>query len=194
MQFDLGNDLLDLVKKVEKIQDMQRNDRRIPSWENSRFEPIRDLQIDSRGYVGEVFVQNCLNQIGYRTQRDEKTSLVEKGYDILVEGHFKIEVKLATRGSSNQTFQHENLKQERDYDAIILVDVAPNKIYMTCGRKTDLPFRVQNNKFTLRKKKMHLRSKGEFKWDLTIQDVQKRELKTLDDFERIFDAMYHTAK
>ena len=65
---------------------------------------------------------------------------------------------------------------------------------MTCGRKTDLPFRVQNNKFTLRKKKMHLRSKGEFKWDLTIQDVQKRELKTLDDFERIFDAMYHTAK
>ncbi len=142
--------------------------------------------------MGEVFVQNCLNRIGYRTQRDEKTSLVEKGYDILVDGHFKVEVKLATRGRTNQTFQHENLKQERDYDAIVLIDVAPTKVYMTCGRKTDLPFRVKNNKFTVNKKKMHLRPKGEFMWDLTVQDVQNKELKTLDDFDRIFNAMYHT--
>ena len=111
-------------------------------------------------------------------------------YDILVEGHFKVEVKLATRGKMNPTFQHENLKQERDCDAIVLIDVAPDKIYMTCGRKIDLPFRIANDKFTVTRKKMHLRPKGEFKWDLHLRDVKNREIKTIDDFKRIFNAAY----
>lgn len=194
MQYDPGDDLLNLVDEVKRSQRKRVNPNSIPSWENSRYKPIRDLEIDSRGFVGERFVQNCLNQIGYRTQRDEKTSLEEKGYDILVDGHFKLEVKLATRGRTNPTFQHENLKQERDYDAIILIDVAPDKIYMTCGRKKELPFRVKSSKFTVTKKKMHLRPKGEFKWDLHVQDVQRREVKTIDDFERIFNAMYLTSE
>ena len=193
MQYDPGDDLLNLVDEVKKSQRERVNSRRIPSWENSRYQPIRELEIDSRGFVGERFVQNCLNQIGYRTQRDEKTSLEEKGYDILVDGHFKLEVKLATRGRIQATFQHENLKQERDYDAITLIHVAPDKIYMTCGRKRDLPFRVKSTKFTVNKKKMHLRAKGEFKWDLHVQDVQRREVKTIHDFERIFNAMYLTS-
>ena len=84
MQSDPGEDLLNLVDKVVTNQKKLKINRNLPPWENSRFELIRDLQIDLRGYVGEIFVQNCLKKIGYQTQRDEKTSLEEKGYDMVI--------------------------------------------------------------------------------------------------------------
>ena len=189
MHDNLVSELLAIIKKVQQTQKV--DNLGLPSWDGSRLEEIRNLQIDVRGMVGELFVARCLSAIGYKTRRDEKTRSIEKGYDILVDGHFKVEVKTATRGKNSQMFQHENLSQERDYDAIILLDIAPEQLFMTCGRISDLPFRVASKKFTKTKKKMHLRNKGgAYKWDFSIEDVKNREIKTLDDFRRLFDSVY----
>ena len=171
----------------EAIEEVKAK-RKKTDWDSSTFEVIKEFEIDNRGMTGEIFTEKNLKSLGYEVERDENPGGDEKEYDILLNGKIKIEVKTATRGANDKTFQHEGLHPDRDFDILILIDVAPNNIYVTCVKKKDLPFDIPNNNFSKRNKKMHKRKSGVYKWDLNIKDIEEREVKTLEDFKRIFEA------
>ena len=157
-------------------------------WSGSLHATMMDLEIDCRGEVGENFLAESLTLLGHEVRIDRTTDASSKPWDLLVDGRVMLEVKTATQGKTH-TFQHESISIERGYDALVLVDIAPDDVYLTCAPKTDIPFRKKNSLWTVREKKMHLRHDGRGKWDLNLKDVEPRRIVTLDDVRAQYDLM-----
>ena len=156
-------------------------------WAGGFFQEMRKLQPDLRGEVGEEFIADVLAQAGYSVEVNRETDPTRKHWDVRVSGTIKLEVKTATLGADGRTFQHENFEKDRDYDAVVLVDVAPNDLYLTVAPKDTLPFTRQNDNWTRNPKQMHRRRHGiAYKWDLHLRDVESRKVETLDDIKQMF--------
>lgn len=178
-----------LLQKIMEQHAKRSRDRGV--WaEGGMFRAIRDVQIDNRGEVGEEFVASALSAMGYSTKRNNETDPAKKHWDVLVEDEYKLEVKTASVGSDGKSFQHENLEKDRDYHAVVLVDISPNSVYLTVAPKASLPFTRKNANWTVKPKKMHRRRKSsDYKWDLTLADVEERKIETLDDMEKMFSSV-----
>lgn len=161
------------------------------AWKNSRFLGMRHIQIDSRGEVGEVFMRDVLKSLGHHVEVDRTTDPTEKHWDLKVDGSVTLEVKTATMGAGKRPmFQHEHVLKDKKYDGLALVDIAPNDIYLTMAPKDTLPFLKENNIWTRNPKKMHRRMHGvEYKWDLSLKDVEGRKIETLDDIRRAYEKL-----
>lgn len=154
-------------------------------WQNSPFQDIKNLEISRRGDVGEDFVRRVLEQLGYKvTDNPSKND----DWDLKVNDKIKLEIKTATLG--NNKFQHDNIREKRDFNALILIGIAPNDIYLTCAAKSTLPWDKKAKKWTKRSKKMHYRKdKGEYKWELSLADVKNRKINSVEDFRIAFENM-----
>ena len=147
-------------------------------WLDGEFAKIRQLQADSRGAAGEDFVVALLTAAGKKIQHTGRTDPQNKQWDIVADG-IRLEVKLATMGASNPTFQHEHLEKDRQYDGIVFVDIAPDDIYITCVAKCDMDW-----------SKLHRRRHGiEYKWDWSRSAIQNNKMTTLADFVAAYDKM-----
>lgn len=181
-----------IFTKVMKNSPPERGD-----WDDGEYSDIKDYEIDLRGKIGELFLADCLERLGYGVVHNDVTDRTKKHWDLRVKDGNKsidIEVKLATMGTSG-TFQYEGFEKDRSYDAAILIAVAPNEIFITCATKDHLPFNSASDIFTLRKKKMHRRGHGiQYKWTLSFKDVESREIASLEDFQFHFEAMIKAIK
>ena len=156
-------------------------------WIGGYFKAIQDLAIDLRGELGESYIADLLIKLGHGVEMARQTDRSDKHWDIRVNGKIDLEIKTATIGKKGKTFQHENIEKERRYDAIVLLDIAPDNIYLTVAPKNTLPYATPNNNWTLNPKKMHRRAHGiQYKWDLHLNDVKERRVETLDDVRRQF--------
>ena len=157
------------------------------------FEGITRLEIDARGRVGERFVSRLLQDRGDSVVQNDQTNPQGKQWDIKVSlpdgTEITAEVKTATMGKGKTpTFQHENLPRNRKCDILVLIDVAPNAVYGTVALLSELPWEEKGSQWTARPKKMHLRRDGQtYKWDLTVRDVQDREISTPAKFHTMWD-------
>lgn len=137
-------------------------------WMGSHFEYLSRLSNDSGGKVGERFINGfCkVNNIPceYKTKNKNNSS-----YDIIINGK-KVEIKTATFGKS-RTFQHENLRNNGDYEYILFVDVLPDYYYVSILPKFDL-----SQKSELLNRTPHLR-KGTT--DVYKLDFTEKTLKNL---------------
>ncbi len=177
---DINETLLGIVRQA--IAEKNRK-----KWKSCFFAPIQQLTADGKGTVGERFVAEMLRKLGHDVEHNQSTDRTKKGYDIMVDGKIKLEVKLATLGNHSNTFQHESIERNRDYDAIVFIDVGPDDVYITCAKKEDLPFSSKSCKFTVKPKMMHKRDTGSlYKWDFSLKDVENRRVRTLNDFSKIF--------
>lgn len=159
-------------------------------WAGSAHSTMMDLEIDSRGEVGETFLADALIQLGHEVEVDRTTDAGSKPWDLRVDGNVLIEVKTATLGKSNAIFQHERIIQGRGWDALALVDIAPDDVYLTLAAKQTIPFRRAAQVWTKHPKKLHLRGGGgDYKWDLTLNDVANRRLAALGDIEEHYQAL-----
>lgn len=159
------------------------------AWDEGEFVKIRKLQLDNRGEVGEKFIAEALVAIGHKAEISPITDPAKKHWDVLVDGTIKLEVKTATLGS-NKVFQHENIEKERDFDAIVLLDIAPNEIYITFAAKSTLPWTQPNNNWTKTSRRMHRRrSSAVYKWDLKLTDVLHRQIKSIEDIREAYNNM-----
>ena len=176
--------LLKIIKQRAKRLQKKKN-----VWTaGSKFNAIRTLQMDNRGEVGEEFVATVLSVLGYETKYNNETNPTKKHWDILVGGKIKLEVKTASLGQDGKMFQHEEFEKDRNYDAVVLVDIAPNDLYLTVAPKDTLPFVQANDNWTINQKKMHRRRKGiSYKWDLSLKDVESRKIETPEDVKRMFN-------
>ena len=147
------------------------------------------LEIDSRGEVGENFLPQALKQTGHTVQIDRQANPQEKCWDIKVNEKIMIEIKTATQGKKTKTFQHERIMVERPWHALALLDIAPEDIYLTLAPKNTIPVRKKNNIWTVNEKKVHMRRSGEIKWDFSLKDVHLRKVSSIDDIERKYQEM-----
>lgn len=147
---------------------------------------MRRLQIDRRGKVGELYVKFLLEEIGRECVHDFNTKDREnKQWDIRVpENNMCIEVKTATLTASNGSFQHEDIERSRNWNGLILLDVAPNKLYITCEAKSQIDW----NKFHFRPA-----TEDKYKYTLNIKNLDNNELNTIEDFRRHYEAMVAVA-
>lgn len=158
-------------------------------WDEGPFIGIRRLQPDNRGEVGERFLCRLFQDLGYEVELSQVTDPTKKHWDLRIDGATKLEVKTATLGST-RTFQHENLEKDRDFDGVVLLDVAPDSIYLTFAAKASIPWTSANDRWSRNPKKLHRRRQGiAYKWDLSLQDVEDRRVETIEDVRRGFEAM-----
>lgn len=156
-------------------------------WYSSPFYSMRTLQIDQRGAVGERICVAILRECGYEVDYEADVTRHHKDYDLLCQG-MRIEVKTATRGVKSGTFQHENILRNAHWDGIILLDIAPNNIYVACRLNSEVPWGERDPLWG----RCHRRKDSVFyKWDLTVKRHQAldTEVKDIDDFQQCFDAM-----
>ena len=180
----------ELLKSIidEKVAEAQEQD--VWQQRNTQFTPIKDLSVDTRGAVGEEFVEQLLTKMGHSVERNKITDRTNKHWDLRVNNKITLEVKTATIGKEGRTFQHENIERDRDYNALVLLDIAPNAIYLTVAKKDLLPFSRPNDHFTTTPKNMHRRAHGIlYKWDLNLRDVEDRCIENMEDAEKLFSSI-----
>lgn len=154
-------------------------------WKGSPFYDIKNLEISRRGDVGEDFVRRVLEQLDHEVEGNPSK---DADWDLMVDGKIRLEIKTATLG--NKKFQHDNIRKNREFDAVILIGIAPNCIYLTCVAKSKLPWNRKAKKWTKKPKKMHYRKdKKEYKWELSLKDVENRKIKSVKDFDLAFKIM-----
>ena len=171
---------------ADRIKQKVRAFREGDVWIAGRFKEIKALSTDSRGELGEDFLAELFEQLGHEVTQTKVTDRTQKHWDILLDGRLKLEVKTATLGKEGRMFQHENIERDRNFDILVLLDIAPDAIYLTLAPKKTLPFNERNSNWTKNPKKMHRRATGiHYKWDLSLRDVEDRKVESLDDLKRL---------
>lgn len=153
-------------------------------WTNSLFEGLRRLQIDRRGAVGEEFIVYLLERIGKTPKRSPSLDREKKQWDIEVSrDKVKLEIKTATLTVKANTFQHESIEKDRQWNGLILLDIAPNDIYISCLAKKTIAWKNAPG--------MHRRAQSiAYKYTLKLKDLeQNNKLKTFSDFRHHYNKM-----
>lgn len=155
------NDLLtDLVAAALR----DRKDRH--GWDTGTFADLLKLSIDRRGRVGEELIATALHKGGVQgVTRAGGKDRRKKQWDIRT-ADMTIEVKTATLGRNASTFQHERIEKNRQWDALVLLDIAPNDVYLSWTTHGSLDWR-----------NMHRRDpEGYHKKDLRLSDLESGNL------------------
>lgn len=158
-----------LLKSLIKSTISERADKH--GWEAGMFSQILKLSPDQRGEIGEALLERLLNDGGVTgVTREGALDRTLKHWDIRTDD-MDIEVKTATLGRNANTFQHEHLEHDRNYHAIVLIDIAPNDIYMTWSAKQDIPWRRLHRRAT---------STG-YKWDTKLSELESSKVTSHED-------------
>lgn len=157
--------ILAKIKELKNRKPPQKFD-----FNDSLYEDIKFLQIDDRGQLGEEIAVDILRDFGCEVEYDKSATSETKGWDLISNG-IKIEVKFATITINSGQFQHENLHSQRDFDAILFIDIAPNEIYLTAVYKKDILW-----------KKLHRRPNGDYKCDFTISHIQENKIPRFEKY------------
>lgn len=172
------------------------------------YEALRAEQPNDRGIIGELFVQQVLNALGYDvTQNTSKGGKLgnRQGYDLAVrksdtnDNEQRYEVKTATQdsGDSSKDFQHGRIWKTQAYNGIILLDVAQKHIFFYALRYDDIPFDVDPPDAPYRK--MVKRDNG-YSWSFTPKiyeqlsqrDERRYDVVTVEDVGQIFGPIYES--
>ena len=145
-------------------------------WAQGQFSQIVSVEKGLRGEVGEDFVVKMLQFVGYsdaekitgRSSRLQTTG----AFDILA-NEKRIEVKTASE-DIHGNFQFNGIKYNgaTPYDLLILVGIAPDKVFFRICKKGDIP---QNLPM------MAKNTPGTHKWTLTSKKTSDK-MHTMEDF------------
>ena len=186
---DLTDVLAALIK--EHAERVSRKD----VWNSGKFKDIKTVSNDTRGEMGESFIAEILKQFGLEVEHSKGADRTEKHWDLRVNGKVTLEIKTATIDKNGRMFQHENIEKDRNYDYLVLLDIAPDAIYLTVAPKGSLPFKEKSSTWTVNPKAMHRRAHGiQYKWDLNLNDVKNRKIKTLKDAQLMLHDVIEQSK
>ena len=159
------------------------------NWDDSPLAEFLRVEIDTRGTVGELLAVKLLEKGGREPVYNEGATDEDKHWDFMCDG-LTYEVKTASLGKDGSSFQHENIFKTRLYDGLILVDIAPDEIYISLWARKAIPW-----------EKLHSRKDGAYyKWDTSLTAlsrlnsghapnqfcVRKNAIRTVADFMRRF--------
>lgn len=156
---------------------IQNQQKKKLNWStNSTYEPLRTMSsIDDKGDVGEMLLNEVLKN-KFDVVWEKAITRKEKDWDILVDG-IKIEVKTATMGNSSIMFQHEKFFKNRKYDVIAFLDFAPDELYVTLAKKSDIIW-----------EKLHKRTVDgvpttEYKFDFSLKNIKEMKIDKLKRYK-----------
>ncbi len=171
----------DILNKIEEILNRKSNQKF--DWNDSLYEDLKNyLSIDERGQLGEEVIVSILkNNKKFKVEYDASVTDPTKGFDFKCNG-VKIEIKTATITSKSGMFQHEHLLAQRDFDAILFLDIAPNNIYLTAVKKEDI---IWSKKRTdgADKQALHRRPNGDYKCDFNVNHIKKNDIHKFRNFK-----------
>lgn len=160
-----------IISDITNSMDSPKN-----SWEvGSKYLSVKNLNNDETGEVGELLLADIFSRNGNKVEFDKAITAVGKDWDIVID-NIRIEVKTATIGSFAKTFQHEKFFQNRNYDAVVFLDFAPNELYVTIFRKEDIVWEE------LTKRKVDGYFTSEYKFDMSIKMVKEGKTKKIKAF------------
>jgi hypothetical protein len=151
-----------ILAKIHEV--INRKPKAKFNWHDSLYEKIQFISLDDKGDVGEEITYDILKENGCDVKYKRGVTGETIGWDIKSNG-IKIEVKLATITIGSGGFQHENLEAQRNFDAILFIDVAPDEIFLTAVKKEDIIWR-----------KLHRRINGVYKCDFTIKQIKDNNI------------------
>ena len=127
------------------------------NWLDSPMADLMHAEIDTRGSIGELLTVKLLKAGGRKPVFNPDKTAAAKDWDFMCDG-LTYEVKTASAGKNGRTFQHEHIFKTRHYDGMILVDIAPDEIYISMWAKAEIPWR-----------ELHRRKDGSYyKWDTSL--------------------------
>lgn len=158
------------------------------SWAGSDFAGVKLVEIDNRGDIGELIVVKMLRALGRDVSYNPGATSEDKNWDLICDDFF-YEVKTATLGKDEITFQHENIYKTRQYDGLIFVDIAPNDLYVSCFDKRSIDWRSLH----------HRKDSVFYKWDTHLKETRKNpvlqnRITQLSDFQEKFENMENKIK
>lgn len=168
--------------------------------ETDLFYKIKYRSIDQRGRIGEH-----LFNMFFKEREIEYVDNSHGDWDIVIDG-LKIEIKTATL-DVNQKFQHEGIKENKLWDVVAFLDIAPNNIYITFIHKDDFTFaltRITNSKqvqygtVSLGNKILNIHCRGKdntleratgagYKVDFKLHDLN--EVSSIEEIILVFEEM-----
>jgi hypothetical protein len=152
-----------ILAKIQEI--LSKKPKSSFDWHGSLYEKIQFISLDDKGDVGEEITYDILKNKNCNVEYEKGITGETKGWDVKSNG-IKIEIKLATITVGTGMFQHENIESQRDFDAILFIDVAPNEVFLTAVRKKDILW-----------KKLHRRKTGgAYKCDFTIKHIKNNNI------------------
>lgn len=150
---------------LEKIDNILKNKPKPKfDWRDSLYEKIKYLSLDDKGDVGEEVTYDILKGKNCDVEYSRGVTELTKGWDIKSDG-VKIEIKLATITVDTGSFQHENLHPQRDFDAVLFIDITPEELFLTAVKKKDIKW-----------KELHRRENGVYKCDFTIKQIKENKI------------------
>jgi len=114
--------------------------KHLVKWEKSPFHKVKNTSCDTKGWVGECMVNKFAIFAGLDTVWDGNTRFDDSivSYDLMINNR-RVEVKTATVGVRD-TWQHEHLHPDNDFDFAVFVDFDFNDIYFTVFKRKYFDF------------------------------------------------------
>ena len=148
------------IKAIDEV--ISRQKPATTTWTESPLVKLTNVEIDTRGTVGELLVVNLLKAGGRNPVYNENKTDPAKHWDFMCDD-LTYEVKTASLGKGGNNFQHENIFKTRLYDGLIFVDIAPEDIYISMWVKTDIKWG-----------ELHSRENGTYyKWDTSLTNLNR---------------------
>lgn len=163
---EISDIVLNKIKNIIKRKPKSKFD-----WVNSIYESIQYISLDDKGDVGEEITKDILEKHNCIVEFEKGVTEATKGWDIK-SNNIKIEIKLATITLGTGYFQHENIHPQRDFDAILFIDIAPNNIYLTAVKKKNIIW-----------KKLHRRENGVYKCDFTFKRLTEKKIDKFKEYD-----------
>lgn len=193
-----------IVKKLyDELIELINNELMTSAWSmDDKFFDFRKLSIDQRGRVGEHFFKLVFKELNIL---NNYVNNAHGDWDIEAD-NFKIEVKTASLDINNK-FQHEGVKENKLWDVVAFLDIAPNDLYVTFIHKDSFTFGIEDEKDSStiygkvklygKEQRIHFRGKDNipskrstgagYKVDFKLS--QLKSIKTIKDIENIFNEM-----
>lgn len=155
------------------INEYSKKSKKQSYWEGSQFESMLKLSSDERGEIGEKIINDLVGELTDLPVEWEQNQNVGRTdgdiWDILINNQ-RTEVKLAMRGSTNPTWQHEKIVEEKCWDKIIFIDLDYNGIWFSIQSYGQIPYGDNKHEITGTKSTYHL---GGWKFDLSLTKINK---------------------
>ena len=163
---DIKNIVLGKIKEIQT-----RKPKSGFVWDGSLYQDIQHLTLDDKGQLGEEITVDILRSFNCNVIFDSSVTDEVKGHDLISNG-IKIEVKLATITIGSGLFQHDNLHPQRNFNAVLFIDITPNEIYLTAVLKDDFIW-----------KDITRRENGLYKYDFSIKHIKNKTIPKLKKYE-----------
>ena len=141
-------------------------------WQNSEFNFLTTLSTDEKGYWGEDTFQRLVRKhttYDVIWNGDNNTNSPDGIYDMKINSK-RTEQKTAMKGTKTNTWQHDQIKEDSNFDKLIFFDINPdNTVFITIIH--DWKIKIYEKKHPIFKKKASP-CKGGWKFDMSKATIK----------------------